>query len=428
MDYQKSLAAMQELSKFGINLGLGRIDELLRRLGNPQRQLSFIHIAGTNGKGSTGAMLSSILTASGKKTGFFSSPHLNSYCERFRLDGEDIKEQKFTALVNCILGHIKDMQKEGFESPTEFEVCTALALLYYAQNGADWVVLEAGMGGEIDSTNIVDAKITVLTNVDFDHMKYLGDTIEDIARVKSGIIKKGAQVFTAAQGVALDVIRQKAKQKEAWLNVFGEEINCYTIRNDLQGQILRIVTPHATYDDLYLPLLGSHQQANASLAVAAAEAAGADEEAIRRGLAKTCWPARLELIKGEKQVLIDGAHNPHGMAALAEALKHYWPQKRILGIIGMLADKDKQKALGLVMPYLDELIFTSPPAERAGDCRELLAIAGQAGHAAQIEEDMEKAFSLGWDMAGPDDLIVVCGSLYLAGPARTWFSAKKEEY
>jgi len=423
MDYQKSLAAMQELSKFGINMGLGRIGELLRRLGNPQRQLSFIHIAGTNGKGSTGAMLSAILMASGKKTGFFSSPHLNSYCERFRLDGEDIKEEKFAALVNGILGHIKDMQKEGFESPTEFEVCTALALLYYAQNGADWVVLEAGMGGEIDSTNIVDARVVVLTNVDFDHMKYLGDTIEDIARVKSGIIKKGSQVFTGAQGVALDVIRQKAKLEGASLNVWGEEINCYAIRNDLRGQILRIVTPYTCYDNLYLPLLGAHQQANAALAVAAAEAAGADEVAICRGLAKTYWPARLELIAGKKQVLIDGAHNPHGMAALACALKHYWPQKRILGIIGMLSDKDKKRALETVLPYIDELIFTSPPAERAGDCRELLYIALQAGHTAQVEEDMEKAFLQAWNLAGADDLILVCGSLYLAGPARNWFSS-----
>lgn len=427
MDYQKSLSAMQELSKFGINLGLGRIGELLRRLRNPQQQLSFIHIAGTNGKGSVGAMASSILTAGGKKTGFFSSPHLDSYCERFRLDGEDIKEEEFAALVNGILGHIKDMQKKGFESPTEFEVCTALALLYYAQNKADWVVLEAGMGGAIDSTNIVDARIAVLTNVDFDHMKYLGDTIEDIARVKSGIIKKGARVFTGAQGVALDVIKQKAKQEGASLSVLGQEIDYCAVQDSLEGQLLRIVTPHASYDDLYLPLLGAHQRSNAALAVAAAEAAGADEGAIRRGLANAFWPARLELIKGKRQVLIDGAHNPHGMTALAEALKHYWPQKRILGIIGMLSDKDKRKALETVLPYMDELIFTSPPAERAGDCRELEDIALQAGHAALVEEDMKKAFLLGWNMAGPDDLIVVCGSLYLAGPARIWFLAKEEE-
>jgi len=422
MDYQQSLTTMQELSKFGINLGLGRIEELLRRLGNPQKSLSFIHIAGTNGKGSTGAMISSILTSSGKKTGFFSSPHLDSYCERFRLDGQDIKEEKFAALLSGILGHIKDMQKEGFESPTEFEVCTALALFYFVQEKADWVVLEAGMGGAIDSTNIVDAKIAVLTNVAFDHMKYLGDTIEDIARVKAGIIKKGAHVFTAAQGVALDIIRQKAGQEDAILDVWQEQLFCYPIEDSPEGQIMRIVTHHATYDHLYLPLLGRHQQANATLAVAAAGEAGADEESIRKGLAKTYWPARLELIDTKPQVLIDGAHNPHGMEALAYALKYYWPQKRMLGIIGMLADKDKESALSMILPYMDELIFTTPPAERAGDCEELLHIALQLGYKAQVEENMAKAFQLAWDLAGPDDLIVVCGSLYLAAPARNWFS------
>ncbi|PHJ37027.1 hypothetical protein P378_18815, partial [Desulforamulus profundi] len=232
MTYEQAIKYLKSLTKFGINLGLSRIQELLQRLGNPHHRLNIIHIGGTNGKGSTTAMIASILRAAGYKTGMFTSPHLHSYTERFLINGEPIAEARLAQLINDIRPHLDNMVTEGFEHPTEFEVSTALALLYFALEETDYVALEVGLGGTIDSTNVVTPLVSVITNVSLDHMDYLGSSVGEIARVKAGIIKKGVPVVTAAEGIALEVIQQAAEANYSRLIRMGKDVTWSPLRQE----------------------------------------------------------------------------------------------------------------------------------------------------------------------------------------------------
>jgi dihydrofolate synthase/folylpolyglutamate synthase len=429
MDYQQSLHLLQELTKFGINQGLSRVEELLRRLGDPHRAgIKFAHIAGTNGKGSVSAMLASILREAGLKTGFFSSPHLHSYRERYRIDGRLISEEEVASLVSEISVHINEMVAEGFESPTEFEAGTALALLYFARRRVDWAVIETGMGGSIDSTNAIDARLAVITNVALDHRKYLGDTVAEIATVKAGIIKADCAAITGAEAEALRIIEERACRMNARLQVLPRDFcyypRSYSLAAGHVGQTFDIRTQKAEYKELFLPLLGPYQLSNAALAVAAAETAGLDEAAIRGGLAKTDWPGRLEIISQQPLIVMDGAHNSHGMEALSASLQEYWPQKKIVAVMGMLADKDRRAALEKILPQLDQLIITRPPNRRAGDWQYLAELAEEKGVPVCTKEDITAACDQALARLDEESLLLVCGSLYLLADARKWMLQK----
>ncbi|MGI5891548.1 MAG: bifunctional folylpolyglutamate synthase/dihydrofolate synthase [Bacillota bacterium] len=425
MNYQESMHLLQELTKFGINQGLTRVEELLRRLGNPHKSgLKFAHIAGTNGKGSVSAMLASIFSEAGYKTGFFSSPHLHSYRERYRIDGRMIDEEEVAALLTEISTHISEMVAQGFESPTEFEVSTALALLCFARRKVDWAVIETGLGGSIDSTNVIDSQLAVITNVGIDHRNYLGDTIAEIAAVKAGIIKEGSVVVTGAEGEALRIIEEKACLMNAPISVLPRDFcyyaQNYSLRPDNLGQTFTVITQQAVYKDLFLPLLGQYQLANAALAVLAAEKMGLGQAAIARGLANTDWPGRLEILSQKPLVVMDGAHNSHGMAALAACLQQYWPEKKIVAVMGMLADKDRREALARILPQLAHLIITKPPSQRAGDWQYLADLALEYGLPTEREADITVACDKALQKLDDDGLLLVCGSLYLLADARKW--------
>ena len=424
MDYQTSLSTMRELCSPAIEPGLERIQALLDALGHPERGLRAIHVGGTNGKGSVCAMVDAILLAQGYRTGRYISPHLHDYRERCLLNGEMLSEERTAALLQRVISALQALAARGAPRPTEFEASTAMSLLAFAEAGIDWLVLEVGLGGRFDATNVVDAPIAVITNIGRDHMEYLGDSITGIAAEKAGIIKQGALVFTAAQGEALAVIEREAADQRTGLDRLGQELSYRAISHDASGQYVAVTTPRGTYENLRLSLLGAHQGANAALAVAAAEAAGAKEIAIRRGLARAFNPARLEIISAQPLIVLDGAHNAPAMAVLARALADYWPQKRCLALLGMLADKERGQALAYLAPYLAGVIVSRPPLlSRSGDwaktadfCADLGLPVSPENIIADIPAACERALQLlpGYDM------LLVCGSLYLVAEAREY--------
>ena len=290
MEYTEALAKLHGLQRFGVKPGLERVGELLRRLGDPQLAPGrrYVHIAGTNGKGSCGAMLQAMLLAADRSVGFFSSPHLLHHCERYRINGRPLSENDFARLFGLIWPQIESMTAEGWESPTEFEAVTALSLLAFEQARAEWAIMECGLGGLYDSTNIIRAELALITNIALDHMDYLGSTIPEIAAQKAGIIHPGLQVVTAAAAPALEVIGEQAASCGDRLLSYGKDFSAVVLEDSDCGLTLDIRTGAKEYRELRLPLLGSFQAENAACAVQAAELLGLDERAIRQGLGETC--------------------------------------------------------------------------------------------------------------------------------------------
>ena len=426
MNYPEAIDYLQKLTKFGYNFGLERIAELLRRFSNPHLKMKIIHVGGTNGKGSTSAMMDSILRESGCKVGLYTSPHLHSYNERFRLNGETIQKQVLADLITELRPHLDDMVNHGFEHPTEFEVGTALAFIYFFREKVDFLVLEVGLGGAIDSTNVVVPVLSIITNVAMDHMEYLGNTIEEIAAVKAGIIKKEVPLITAATGEALKVILQKCRELSAPATVVGKDIQWRELRHGLDGQFIEVDGRKGKYKDLYIPLLGRHQQVNASTAVAAVEVLMEmniipSDQAIQSGLASTFWPARMEIVNRKPMVIIDAAHNYDGALALRRTLEEYFPGKRVVLILGMLGDKERTRVVSELAPMAAVVIVTKPNSPRAGDWQLLAEEVRKQGKPVETIESIDEAVKAGLASAGSNDLVVITGSFYMVAQARESF-------
>ncbi|MCR4963126.1 MAG: bifunctional folylpolyglutamate synthase/dihydrofolate synthase [Firmicutes bacterium] len=429
MDYQQSLAFMQDLCKFGVNPGLQRIRELLRRLGDPQESIGhYLHVGGTNGKGSTAAYCESVLRASGRRTGFFSSPHLICHRERYRLDGRWLSEQDFAASISEIAPHITAMVAEGWESPTEFELATACALLSFARAKVDWAVLEVGMGGSIDSTNIIDGDIVIMTNVALDHCRYLGNTVPEIAQVKAGIIKKGSQVVCGVSGEGEEAVRRAAAACRAPVYWLGRDIAVEQVRSDSLGSRFHWRMGEDRLEDLAISMPGLYQVDNAALAAAACRLAGCGSRAIRQGLQSAKWPGRLEIAGQRPLIVLDGAHNPHGMAALTASLQALWPDRRKIALVGMLDDKDRQAALALLAPLLGGAVVTPPPmTQRSEDWRATARYLSGLGVPVLAMEDNRRALQAALAWTEPEDMLLVTGSLYLLGEIRRWLPVKTDK-
>lgn len=424
MNYDEAIGYLQGLTKFGVNFGLGRIKELLRRLGDPHRRLNIVHIGGTNGKGSTTAMIASILMEAGYKVGMFTSPHLHSYTERFVINGECIAEAQLAQLITTVKPHLEAMVAEDYEHPTEFEVSTALALYYFAQAETDFVVLEVGLGGAIDSTNVVTPLVSVITNVTLDHMDYLGPRVEDIARVKAGIIKKGVPVVTAADGVALEIIKQVAGENNSKLIQVGQDITWTPLSSESEkGYQEFLVKGLQNHYHVRLPLLGPHQQINASTAIAAVEMLfrwghHIPAQAVLAGLSKVRWPGRMEIIRQHPTVIIDGAHNHAGAVALRQALQQHFPHRDIILVLGMLADKERAKVVAELAPLARTVIVTRSNNPRAGDWTRLADYVKVYLDDVMIEENVTEAVKKAVSLAHQDQLVCITGSLYMIGEAR----------
>lgn len=433
MNYTESLVYLRDLTKFGFNFGLDRVQELLRRLGNPEKNMTYIHVGGTNGKGSTVSMLNSMLIAAGERPGMFTSPHLHSYRERFRIGGEMISHEDVARLLNEIKPHVEAMMKEGFEQPTEFEVNTAMAFYYFAQKGVKVAVMEVGMGGEIDATNVIEnVKVSVLVNVALEHTEYLGDTIEKICQTKSGIIKKDCHVVTGCREASLKELLERrvevAGAKD--LSVLDDDFGGTFERETAEEQYFTYHDNEVTYEHLCLPLMGRHQVGNAAIAVRAARLFGLSEEHIRRGMAATQWACRLEKVSTDPLTIIDGAHNDHGMNVLTNYLKDHYGDKKIVVLIGMLADKEREKAIALLGPQVDKVVVTRPNSPRAGDF-EMIAeffkpYSDEIYLVEKIPEAVDKARSLVKEM-GDDAMLLITGSLYMVADARGYILGIESE-
>jgi dihydrofolate synthase/folylpolyglutamate synthase len=417
MNYQQAQHFLDQLQLFKIKLGLDSMRHFLARLGDPQQRLRCIHIAGTNGKGSTGAALHAMLTAAGYKTGFYTSPHLSSVRERFQISGAYISKEDFARLISLIASILDGRQI------TYFECTTALALLWFAERKTDFVVLETGMGGRLDATNVVTPLVSVITNVSMDHEQHLGSTLAAIAAEKAGIIKPGVPVVS---GVAADesgrVISETCAERQALLFLFGR---------DFRGSGAGSLWNYQGLDglkltDLPMPLRGGHQISNCSLAVAAVQLLRRQgwiitEQAIRSGLAQTRWPGRLEYFQHEgRQFLLDGAHNPAGAAALRDALRSSFPRQRLILIWGAMADKDISAALREAAPLADLIILTkAADSERAASPEQLAAVLPEALQAKAVcASSIPAALAQASTAAAENDLICISGSLYLIGAVR----------
>ena len=433
MNYQESLAYLESLNIFGIKLGLERIQKLLARLELPQERYRTIHVTGTNGKGSVSAMLAGILRHSGIHTGFYSSPHLVSYTERIRVDGQAISEQEFADCLSSIKVYIDQMVADGEECPTQFEVLTALAFFYFAIKHVEYAVIEVGLGGLLDSTNVIVPEVSIITNVTLEHADRCGGTLEGVAHHKAGIIKDDVPVVTAAQGVALDIIRQQAEEKNADIFVAGEDFSAEFISCETNFQRLEFSSGllGAVKEPYTLHLLGKHQIENAAVAVMAAKLIHNLDDRITNktiddALSLVSWPARFERVEmGRQKIIIDGAHNPAGMVALQESLDLYYPAEERVLLLGILKDKDIDTMLDILLRPNDTVVVTVPHSDRASDPQ---LLAGKvAAHVQHVEAiaDNDEAMNRTLELANGEKLLVMAGSLYLVGELRKMLLDKK---
>jgi dihydrofolate synthase/folylpolyglutamate synthase len=422
MNYEQSLEYLSTLNTFGINFGLKRIERLLALMHNPERRFKTVHVTGTNGKGSTTAMLTAILSDCGIKTGMYTSPHLAEYTERMIVDGIEITPSAFAEAVHYTSRFVDQMVGEGWEHPTEFEVLTAAALYYFAAAGVEYAVIEVGMGGLLDSTNVIMPEVAVITNVTLEHTDRCGTTLTEIGGHKAGIIKQGVPVITAAKGEALDVIRQTAVAKEAQLYVLGRDFYGHFAGLDGYRQKLVVETKEqGNIGTFVLGLLGRHQIENSSIAVMTALVLAQKEQRIivqniASGLAKANWPGRFEVVAGQPLIIIDGAHNPDGARVLRENLDELFPGKDIVFLLGILKDKDVTGIIKNLIRPDNKVVVVAPISERAGEPAEIAREiqAKQVEIADSIASGIEQVKIL----AGTDGVVCVAGSLYLIGTAR----------
>jgi dihydrofolate synthase/folylpolyglutamate synthase len=424
MTYQEALDYLASLGKFGMNFGLGRIEKLLALMGNPERRYKTVHVTGTNGKGSTTAMLAAILRAAGVRAGMYTSPHLSDYTERFVIDGQPIGRAELAAAVCHTRGFVDAMVAEGWEHPTEFEVLTAAAFHYFAAAGVEYAVIEVGLGGLLDSTNVITPAVSVITNVALEHTDRCGDTVAAIAAHKAGIIKPGVPAVTAARGEALDVIRREADAKGAPLAVLGRDFYAESAGMDgWRQQVSFVSRRHGDLGRFAVSLLGHHQAENAAVAIMAALVlADADKRvspaAVRDGLAAVRWPGRFEVVPGRPLTIIDGAHNPAGAAVLRATLDEVFPGRPVVFVLGILADKDIAGVTAALVGGVDRVVAVKPLSERAAEPAAVLR--GLAADRSAAAGTVAAGVDLAREMAGPDGLVCVAGSLYLVGPARDY--------
>jgi dihydrofolate synthase / folylpolyglutamate synthase len=427
----RELASPQQAS--ATKFDLKNITVLCEHLGQPQRAFQSVHIAGTNGKGSTAAMLDSILRAAGLRTGLYTSPHLERINERIRLDGKDIPDPEFAATFTRVHKAIEELLAAGrlAAHPTFFECVTAIAFLYFATAGAEFAVCETGMGGRLDATNVLLPEVAVITQIDFDHENYLGHSIEEIAGEKAGIIKPGGRVVSAAEHlIARVVIRRRCAEQSAFLveieNAFYiEDVTssngCFSFTAISYESGVRI--------PIALPLAGRFQVRNALTALAASRmlaerGAPIEDEGITRGMAATVWPGRLDRISERPEIYVDGTHNPAGAREIAVFWEQFLPGRNIVLIYGAMRDKAVDEIAGLLFPRASTVILTAPAQSRAISAPHLAEMTGHHARSAEAIANPTQALSRALEIASPGDVIFITGSLYLVGELRRYWMSR----
>ena len=419
---------IHEFQRFGSILGLERMNSLLKLLGNPQDELKIIHVAGTNGKGSTCRYIYSVLQAAGYKTGLYTSPFLEFFNERIELDGRYITDEDLAAYTDRVLDCAEKMVARGEHSPTEFEVVTAIAFLYFKEKGCDYAVMEVGLGGRGDSTNVCRSPlISVITSISYDHTDRLGNTLAEIAAEKAGIIKEGCPVVTSAEAdEALKVIENKAA--ECGSMYFETKHIPYTVRaKGLEGISFDTVIQGVPFENIELSMLGEHQIKNAICALSALNIleergnVNLHRDAVYRGLKAARQTGRFEVMSAKYEkpiVIIDGAHNPDGASALRKAVNEYLPGKKILMVTGMLADKDTESILKEFTAITDSFISTEPENPRKMDAESLKAEIEAMGADCESFPDCREAVQAAAVRGRDFDAVLYAGSLYMIGAIR----------
>jgi len=418
MKYENFLSWLNSYHKFGIKLGLERIKYLCKELGNPENSYKVIHVGGTNGKGSVCKFIGSILTNSGYKVGIYTSPHLQRFSERFVIDDEEISEEDVVPLVEKIKPIVEKMKKED-NTPTFFEIVTAMGFEYFRNQNVDFAIIEVGLGGRYDATNVVDPLVSVVTNVSLEHQKTLGKTIKDIAKEKAGIIKENIPAITAAKDDALDVIEKYANKKNAPLQMLDKDnwgkldsqkflingsLNDYTVKTNMRG---------------------SFQGENIAIAIAVVENLEMNgifitDDSIATGIEKTVNPGRMELISSEPCILLDGAHNIAGMNILKETLNDDFEFDKLILVLGILSDKNIEEMLKIISPISDVIIVTKSKNDRASDPSDLKKLLEKIGYKNDIfvKNEIADALDYAKSIAKKEDLICVTGSLFTVGEAK----------
>ena len=422
MNYEAALDYIKATTKHGIKLGLERVGRILWHLGNPQNQFRSIHIAGTNGKGSTAAFYGSVLEAAGYKTGRYTSPHLASYRERFMVDGQMISKTKLAGLVGAMQPAIAAVISEGLGEPTEFEVGTVLAFQFFAEQQVEIAVVEVGMGGRFDATNVLQPILTVITHLALDHQQYLGDSLSAIAFEKAGIIKPGVPVVIGEQLPELEEFLVKtAKERQAPYRL-AREIRAEKILIRETGSTFQALAGQGLLE-ITIGLIGRHQIQNSLNLVAGLDLLTGtglviSQAAIKSGLAKAGWPGRLErvIISNRCTLYLDGAHNPDGVKMLVATLSELYPGQKFDFLIGILANRPLREMITLLAGITRQLIVTTVPDPKSAPATELAALGVELGVKTVLEPDPAKALQT--LLATTDKVAVACGSLYLIGLLR----------
>lgn len=425
MNYQEALKYIEKSHKFGMRLGLENSFKLLELLGNPQDKLKFIHVAGTNGKGSTCSFISNILKEQGYKVGLYTSPYLETFTERIRLNGANIPEKDVARIITIMEEKIEMMASQGHEYPTEFEIETAMAFYYYNEQQADYVVLEVGLGGRYDATNVIKTPLaSVIVSMSLDHIGVLGDTLEKIAYEKAGIIKEnGMAIVYKQEKEAEDVIKNVCKEKNT--KYIETNFDSMKIKKaDINSQVFDCEVLGEKFEDMEIQLIGDHQVNNAILALTAVKALREykgieiSNDAIKRGFLATKWPGRIEKVKDEPTFIIDGAHNEDGARALSKALDKYFGSKKMTLLIGMLEDKDIDSVLEILLDKFDKVVTTTPDSDRAISCEKLKEKVQKYVPNVVAIENIDEAVKYVLDNSTNEDVIISAGSLYMIGYVR----------
>lgn len=421
-----TLKYLEELRVLGSNYGLERTERLLELLGNPHKKLKLIHIAGTNGKGSTSAILGKVLIEHGYKIGFFNSPHLEEIEETIRINDNNIKEEDFVKLINEIKPFVNQVVKEGFNHPTEFEVLTCIMFLYLYRQKVDFGIIEVGLGGRLDSTNVLTPILSIITSISMDHMNILGNTIEEISKEKAGIIKRGVPIVTCIQrDEVIRVITEKSIKENSNLIIVNH--NNYKIlefNKDININQKILVNINGKEEILNLSLLGEHQILNLSLAIEALKELdnlkyiNLDINKLILATKMVKWKGRLEILNEKPYIVVDGAHNVDGVKYLKKNIEAYFKYNNLYLILGILGDKEVEKMLKIIAPMAKEVYTVTSNSNRATNSEDLKKEVLKYNKNCLSFEDYKNAANYAINRANEDDIILASGSLYMIGKMR----------
>ncbi|SFA69418.1 dihydrofolate synthase / folylpolyglutamate synthase [Clostridium frigidicarnis] len=433
MNYNETMDYIHSVGKFGTNYGLSRTNRILELLGNPHKKIKTIHIAGTNGKGSTTCILSNILKENGFKVGMYTSPFLEDFEERMQINNTNIPKTRLCQVISKVKSVISTVTKEGLDDPTEFEIITCAALLYFYEEKVDYAVMEVGLGGRLDSTNVISPLVSVITSISYDHMNILGNTIEDIAKEKAGIIKESTPIILYPnEDKVLRVLENMAKSSNSPIVYVTRDMVQYkdVDKDTLSIKQKGLITINNKKILVTLGLLGEHQLLNAQVAIKAIETLekvddiSIDEEVKIKALEDVSWKGRLEVLSTNPTIVIDGAHNIDGIKNLRNNVERYFKYNKIILILGILADKQVDDMIDVICPMASSIITVTPNSERATICNELKNHILRVNKNVEAVEDYEEAVKKALEYTAPNDLLLISGSLYMIGDMRRILTRK----